>query len=178
MGGEPRPAASPAGEAPPEARSDGEPTLQRLHPRVRALWRFGLLGRTAFFTVAAAVGERFVDLPVAAGVVPAVVAAAGLALTAFWPSARYRAWGFRVREDDLYVRHGVLWRVVSVVPHRRIQHVDTRNGPLERALGLAQVVVYTAGARGADVTVPGLERERAESLRDRLAALGGLDDGV
>ncbi|NIQ53994.1 MAG: PH domain-containing protein, partial [Gammaproteobacteria bacterium] len=58
----------------------------------------------------------------------------------------------------------------SVVPHTRIQHVDVRRGPLDRWLGLARVVVFTAGSRGAMVEVPGLDAGDAEALRDRLIA--------
>lgn len=110
--------------------------------------------------------------------VPVAVLAIGCALAAAWPPARYRGWAFRMRERDLWVRRGVFWRVVSVVPYSRIQHVDTRHGPVERWLGLASLVVYTAGVRGADVTIPGLARGEAESLRERLAALGGDEDAV
>ena len=66
----------------------------------------------------------------------------------------------------------------SVIPHRRIQHVDTRRDLLERWLGLARVVVYTAGIRGAQVTIPGLPADEAEALRDQLAELGGADEGI
>lgn len=175
--GEPGRAAHEAGP-PPAGHEPLEEGLQRLDPRVKKIWGLGLLGRTAFFAVAALVGERFVALPVPAGALPIVVVVVGLALAIFWPRALYGAWGFRIRTDDLYVRRGVVWRAASVIPHRRIQHVDTQSGPIERALGLAQVVIYTAGVRGADVTIPGLARPDAESLRDRLAALGGVDDGV
>src|SRR5690606_41110465 len=76
------------------------------------------------------------------------VGAAVLGLTAtcvaaavFLPSVRCRAWGFQVWPAGLLVRHGVVWRSVSVVPHARIPYVDTRRGPLECAFGHAAVVV-------------------------------------
>jgi membrane protein YdbS with pleckstrin-like domain len=40
------------------------------------------------------------------------------------------------------------------------------------------VVVYTAGSRGAIVTIPALGRAQAEALRDRLAELSGAGDAV
>jgi membrane protein YdbS with pleckstrin-like domain len=61
--------------------------------------------------------------------------------------------------------------VVTSVPFVRVQHVDTQRGPVERLAGLASVVVYTAGSRGADVTIPGLRPERAEQLREQLREL-------
>jgi hypothetical protein len=34
--------------------------------------------------------------------------------------------------------------------------------------GLARLVIYTAGSRGADIIIPGLEVEFADQLRDVL----------
>ena len=76
-----------------------------------------------------------------------------------------------MRDDDLYLERGVLTRVNTVVPFVRVQHVDTQRGPVERAVGLASVVVYTAGSRGADVTIPGLTPDRADALQEKLRRL-------
>jgi membrane protein YdbS with pleckstrin-like domain len=62
----------------------------------------------------------------------------------------------------------------------RVQHVDSRKGPLERVLGLGRVVVYTAGSRGADVAIPGLLADRADDVQEtlrRLAIESEPDDG-
>lgn len=115
-----------------------------------------------------------------AGITALALAAttACLAAMGFLPAARYRAWSYQLRERDLVLRRGVLWHAVSVVPHSRIQHVDTRRGPLERWLGLARVVIYTAGSVGGALTIPGLAATDAEALRDHLATIGGGDDAV
>jgi membrane protein YdbS with pleckstrin-like domain len=75
----------------------------------------------------------------------------------------------------------VVTHVDSAVPYVRIQHVDTRRGPLDRVAGVTAVVVFTAGSRGADVTVPGLDPERARALQRRLrerAVESGAGDAV
>lgn len=95
--------------------------------------------------------------------------------------ARYRRWRFEVREDDLYLERGVITHVTTVVPFVRVQHVDARRSAIERTLGLASTVVYTAGSRGADVRIPGLTPERAAGLQDELRELAieaGDDDAV
>jgi membrane protein YdbS with pleckstrin-like domain len=84
---------------------------------------------------------------------------------------RYHAWGYAEREDDLLVRRGVLFARLSVVPYGRMQFVDVTAGPLERSFGLATVKMHTAAA-ASDARIPGLEREEAARLRDRLAELG------
>jgi membrane protein YdbS with pleckstrin-like domain len=83
----------------------------------------------------------------------------------------YRSWTYVVRADSLFLSRGVLTRVRTVVPYVRVQHIDTRRSPLERVLGLSTLVVYTAGSRGADVTIPGLTPDRASTLQRRLERL-------
>lgn len=97
-------------------------------------------------------------------------AAAGLLLFPL-VARRYRSWGYAEREDDLLVRRGVLFTRMSVVPYGRMQFIDVAAGPLERAFGLATVHLHTAAA-ATDARIPGLEREEAGRLRDRLAELG------
>jgi uncharacterized protein len=90
-----------------------------------------------------------------------------------WPLAtrRYRSWGYAEREEDLLVRRGVMFARLSVVPYGRMQFIDVTAGPLERAFGLATVRLHTAAA-ATDARIPGLDREEAGRLRDRLAELG------
>ncbi len=84
---------------------------------------------------------------------------------------RYRSWGYLERDDDLVVRHGLLFRQVSVVPYGRMQFIDVSAGPIDRAFGLATVQLHTAAA-ASDARIPGLAQADADSLRDRLASLG------
>ena len=81
---------------------------------------------------------------------------------------RYRAWSFELKDDHLYLEHGVFRKVYSMVPYVRIQHVDTQRNVLDRFFGLSRIVVYTAGSRGADVTLPGLVPEEADSMQRKL----------
>jgi uncharacterized protein len=96
--------------------------------------------------------------------------AAGLLLLPF-VGRRYRSWGYAEREDDLLVCRGVMFARLSVVTYGRMQFIDVTAGPLERSFGLATVRLHTAAA-ATDARIPGLEREEAARLRDRLAELG------
>jgi membrane protein YdbS with pleckstrin-like domain len=84
---------------------------------------------------------------------------------------RYGSWSYAERDDDLLVRRGVMFARLSVVPYGRMQFIDVTAGPLERAFGLATVRLHTAAA-ATDARIPGLDREEAGRLRDRLAELG------
>ena len=150
-----------------------------LNPTVRLQWVVGTsIGALVFGVIAAgiayAVGGGTTLFPegfqaAAAGGVTvfAVVVLLGAVRAVFL----YRSWNYVVRSDSLYLSRGVFTRVRTVVPYVRVQHIDTTRGPLERLLGLSTLVVYTAGSRGADVTVPGLTPERASTLQSRLERL-------
>jgi hypothetical protein len=84
---------------------------------------------------------------------------------------RFLAWSYQEREEDLIVSRGVMFRRQSVVPYGRMQFVDVTAGPIERVFGLATVKLHTAAA-ASDARIPGLARDEAARLRDRLAALG------
>jgi membrane protein YdbS with pleckstrin-like domain len=140
--------------------------MESLHPRVRVRWALGVLVSAAVVAgVLVAVGRFVSTVPL--WPLAAVLAVLGLGHAVL----RYRRWGFEVGEDALYLERGVITAVATSVPFVRVQHVDTRRGPLDRVLGLASVVVYTAGSRGADVTIPGLTRDRAAELQTRLKRL-------
>ncbi|HWL61126.1 MAG TPA: PH domain-containing protein [Microbacteriaceae bacterium] len=83
---------------------------------------------------------------------------------------RVRAIGYRLREDDLVFRRGIMWHRQVAVPYGRMQLVDLTQGPIARMLGLAELRFVTAAAATA-VTIPGLPRDEAATLRDRLVAL-------
>ena len=119
----------------------------------------------------------FAFLPVGDPWMGVVVAVAVVVVSAVFAVLRYRSWSYELREDSLYLERGVLTNVSTVVPYVRIQHVDASRGPIERAFGLATTVVYTAGSRGADVSIPGLSPERAEDLQDRLKQLAIAAEG-
>ncbi|MGM0398764.1 MAG: PH domain-containing protein [Halobacteriota archaeon] len=145
--------------------------MERLDPRVRFVWAIGaLISALVVGVVATGILVFLTDLPVWIGVTVAFVV---LVLGLGHVFLRYRIWRFEVQDDALYLERGVLTRVRTVVPYVRIQHVDTQRGPVDRVFGIGSVVVYTAGSRGADVAIPGLDPERATALQHRLRSLVG-----
>ena len=142
--------------------------MNGLDSRIRLVWVGQALVTALLAVVVLAVGARFTPVPLwPAGLLGAALLVAGVAVAL----VRYRLWQYEVRGDHLYLERGVFTRVRTVVPFVRVQHVDSRRGPLERLVGLGSVVVYTAGSRGADVTIPGLAPADADALRERLKRL-------
>jgi membrane protein YdbS with pleckstrin-like domain len=84
------------------------------------------------------------------------------------PGRRFRRWGYAKTEDELHVAHGVLVRTETSVAFHRVQHIDVAQGPIERACGVWQLVLNTAGTLNSQIRLPGLSRATAEALRDEI----------
>ena len=156
------------------------PPVKRLDPRAKRLWIINNLIGVAFL-VAIAVGivlvlHRWRDLamiwtvgiPVAVAVIGSIVAWADAAV-------RYRVWRYEIRADEVDLMHGLITRRRQLVPMARIQHVDTRQGPLERHYGLATVLFYTAAG---GMEIPALSVEHAAEVRNQIAALAKVHDDL
>ncbi len=93
------------------------------------------------------------------------------------PGLAYARWRYVVGEQSLELHHGVIVHSRSWVPWFRIQHVDVAQGPIERRLGLAHLVVHTASA-STDATIPGIPAADAEHMRALILSRVGRDEGV
>lgn len=152
--------------------------MKSLHPRIRVLWIVrAIVYSAAIGAVGVALAMNFeqpIELPIGVSATIAVLWVVHAIL-------RYRKWRYEIRDDSVYLERGVITEVRTVVPLVRIQHVDSRRSAIERLVGLASVVVYTAGSRGADVRIPGLLPGEATDLRERLKGLAieaGEEDAV
>jgi len=103
---------------------------------------------------------------------PIMLTAGALALWVLLvsPRRRWAAWGWALTDDELHVAHGVWTTYYTVVPLARVQHIDVAQQPVERAFGVARLVLHTAGTSHAVVVLPGLSRATAEELRDAVRA--------
>ena len=73
--------------------------------------------------------------------------------------------------EDLMVKKGRLFRSVTVVPYGRMQFVDVKAGPIDRAFGIATLQLHTA-APATDASISGIPADEAARLRDRLTTKG------
>lgn len=154
------------------AAAPGDAEMTPLHPNQKKVWLVRTLLALPAILVPAFVLDagplRETMMPF--GLVTGLAALFSLALLVMLPPRRYRAWSYREEEDELHIRHGLLFRMRTVVPFGRVQHIDVAQGPIERRYGLGTLILHTAGTRGAAVPLPGLPHEEAGRMRDRIRA--------
>ena len=137
------------------------------------------LGRMRRIVLAVLVGLALLAVAVVGGFIwtsgwwllPAVVLVCGLVFGWVVIGRNAQSWGYAERDEDLYVMHGVMFRELSAVPYGRMQYVDITSGPVEQLFGISTVHLHTASPR-TSARIPGLPKEEAARLRDRLTSLG------
>lgn len=90
------------------------------------------------------------------------------------PSIRWARWRYEVHEHEIDLQHGVFVVRRTLVPMVRVQHVDTRQGPILRKYKLATVTISTAATVH---EIPALNIEGADQLRDYISNLARAADG-
>ena len=105
-----------------------------------------------------------------------VALAIALVAGANWLSWRFSR--FRVGPHQVELRQGILFRQHRQVPFERVQAVELSRPLLARLLGLAQVVVQSAGGSDSHLRLAFLSLARAEQLRDELLVRAGRSDEV
>ena len=146
--------------------------MNPLDPAIKTVWTIKLALFWGVLVLAALVYDVlniFDPAPwVPFGMLTGGVLLVGAALALVLPRLRYRFWRFDLRPEELYLERGVWNRVRTIVPLRRIQHLDVSQDVLERNYGLGRLIVHTAGTRSSNVVLPGLRYEEAERLRDEV----------
>lgn len=150
----------------------------KLDPRVKHTWR--IADAVAVILLAACVvlplimianweGSR--TLGTIAEVSLWVAVAVLVLVVVVLPIVRYARWRWAVTDDYLEITKGIIWRSHTMIPFIRVQNTDTRQGPLMRMWGLANVTVATAAG---EHVIPGLAVADADALRDRVAELARI----
>lgn len=131
------------------------------------------IGFTLMHMLGLAVATIFIWLlPSPAHIIPSLVATVLLCsflwLFFIWAPRSTKRMHYLLREQDINLQSGYLfWKMVSV-SNNRIQHMEVRQGPIERRYGLATLVIYTAGTQGSELKIPGLILSKAQQLKSQL----------
>ncbi|MEF8801966.1 MAG: PH domain-containing protein [Halolamina sp.] len=85
--------------------------------------------------------------------------------------AYYRRFEYELTPDTFDIRSGVFARRDREIPLHRIQNVDISRNVIQRALGLAEVRLETAGASGAEAQLKYVGGDRASQLQREISRL-------
>ena len=138
---------------------------QRLPDAALVLWRLQ--------AAAVALGVTVTVLGTLGPLWGGVVFVAGLAVAMVAPAVLWRRWRYEVRADEIDLRHGLFTVRRTLVPIRRVQHVDTSSGVLQGMFDLAAVSVHTAAGQ---TEIPALRRADAEAVRRQIGELARTRD--
>lgn len=98
-----------------------------------------------------------------------------IGMSALAAVAVLRWWFFRYRiaEDRILIREGVVNRTALDIPFDRIQGINVNRRLVERVVGLVTVVVDTPGTRAAEGHLPSVRPEVADQVLRRVEAHRG-----
>ncbi len=89
-------------------------------------------------------------------------------ITMYWCFYSHKFRGYALREHDILYKTGVFWRKLTILPFNRIQHIETKQGVIQRKLNLATLHLYTAGGLKADLVIRGLVSVKTEEIKQFL----------
>ncbi len=98
----------------------------------------------------------------------------------------YRFYKYGLTKNGFQKEYGIIAKKYVTIPYERIQNIDMSQTLLERILGLYDVNIQTAGmismmgrfgGRRAEGILPGLSKDEANHLRDRLIEMSRSQGG-
>lgn len=90
----------------------------------------------------------------------------------FIPKIRWNRWRYQIYDQEIYIQHGILVVTRTIIPMIRIQHVDTKQGPILKNYKLASLTISTAATTH---EIPALLEEEASNLRDQISELARVE---
>ncbi len=115
--------------------------------------------------IPATYGDISIIIPIIAG--PSVLVI-HLFLIFVFPKIRWNRWRYDVNEKGVDLYRGIIILKRTVVPVNRIQHVDTKQGPVYRKFGLSSISISTAATTH---EIPALDDDTAAQLRGMISEL-------
>ncbi|WYP27014.1 PH domain-containing protein [Alkalihalobacillus sp. FSL W8-0930] len=85
-----------------------------------------------------------------------------------YPIYMQRTWRYRVDDEYIQMKYGVIDQEHVMVPMVKVLHVSTNQGPILRRYGLSTI---TVGTTASSHEIPALPNEEAEDLREKIAVL-------
>lgn len=100
-----------------------------------------------------------------------VVLALAVLLIGVAPKIRWRQLHYKIDQHELHIQRGIWVIRRTLVPVKRVQHVDTRQGPILHSYDLADVVISTAATTH---KIPALDENTADQLRQEISTFARI----
>jgi putative membrane protein len=94
-----------------------------------------------------------------------IIAAMYLVFIVPWITLHYLRFRYWITPEELIIHSGVLTRRSRNIPVDRIQNIEIEQAPLQRLLGTAKVLVYTAGSARAEGSLEYVSVAEAQEVR-------------
>lgn len=82
-----------------------------------------------------------------------------------YPFFEFKQWKYLIDEDKIEFQEGIFFRKTVLIPIVRIQHIEFKQGIINRFLNLADIKISTAGGTH---NIPNIELCRAEEISNYL----------
>lgn len=90
-----------------------------------------------------------------------------------FPVLQWKRWRYEVHEHEIDIQRGIFIKRRTLVPMVRVQHVDTKQGPILHRYHLSTVTISTAATIH---EIPALDEEQADRLRDYISRLARVTE--
>jgi membrane protein YdbS with pleckstrin-like domain len=152
-----------------------KPPSKKITPRAIRVWQLGAAISNLFYFVAPAIyfsifGHESYHFWVLIGITSVLIVYWFLGVLLI-PYLRWKKWRYSYDQHEIDLKRGVIVTKRTLIPLSRVQHVDTRQGPLLRWYKLASVTISTAATTH---EIPALDEDVANSVRDTISKFARL----
>jgi len=100
-----------------------------------------------------------------------IILIAGMLAIFLIPEIRWQRWRYQIDEHEIDLQSGIFIITRTLIPLKRVQHVDTRQGPILRSVELADVTISTAASTHC---IPALDQDTADHVRNQISKFARL----
>lgn len=152
-----------------------EPKFHKITPRAIRVWQWSnAIGNLFYFLIpggyTAIFGFSGAHLWIISGI-SAIIFISWIFSIVWMPYLSWKNWRYAVDEKEIDLKRGVFFKTRTLIPLSRVQHVDTRQGPLLRWYGLSSVTISTAATTH---EIPALDTVLANRVRKQISTFARL----
>lgn len=152
-----------------------EPPFHKLTPRAIRVWQWSNSIRSLFFFIFPVVYAAIFGMD---GFHKWIVVSLSVLVFIAWllsiflmPYLTWKNWRYAIDENEIDLKRGVVFKTRTLIPLSRVQHVDTRQGPLLGSYDLATVTISTAATTH---EIPALDEVLADRVRQQISTYARL----